>query len=206
MSKSLETLYAGPGLSLPRSGIDKRWDERAAGGDGKIRTPSGLVTRLTPASVERTLADSIAAALTAVRFPPGTGEANLVPHAILGRILYEPGPGVSLPAPTPQRVSSRSRYRTSRKPGDVARASQECTGPRRSDAPPPPGADCGKGARSKSRPTFMGPTFVARLPQACRPLVVVTPVTLPEVSALFVVIIVLCSSSNQRQIHYGLIM
>lgn len=135
-SKSLGSLYAGPGLSLPMSGADSRC-ERAAGGDGRhaLRRPAAEPLSVSPALALATLSLADASNkqtvlarrffLLALHAVAGLGPAKLVPRCKGGRMLYCPGPGVSMAAPAVCRVRSWFRWRTSRKPGDVARASHE---------------------------------------------------------------------------------
>lgn len=125
-SKALGKLYAGPGLSLPMGWADSR-SERARNGDEDfffIICPSSSVVSppLSPtmprfALIVAAAATVAAAAATATavveaRLDFGRGPANVVPHGMLGRTLYAPGPGVSFAVPAARRVSSRSMYRT----------------------------------------------------------------------------------------------
>lgn len=162
-SKSLGKLYAGPGLSPPTSGADIRWDRIG----GRVGQPLFPTTLAHPSLTSALLAAVEIAFVTAVALLHlGGGPANVVPHFIVGRTQYSPGPGVSFPAPAPLRVSSRSRYLTSRKPIPVARSSHECTGPRRSEDGRRPENSSRGGPQSVPWPTCIGPTFVARSPHA----------------------------------------
>lgn len=124
------------------------------------------------------LAKATAEATVVALLHIGRGPANVVPRFISGRTPYCPGPGVYYAPPTVCRVSSRLRFRTPRKPGDVARASHECTGPRRSEVDILPENKWNGGAQSSVCPTCIGPVSGARSPQAWSPCLVLTPLAL----------------------------
>lgn len=182
-SKSLGKAYAGPGLSRPLSGIERRCDGAVDGRD--CRSPPRTIPFFAPlvfsSVAARPLADATKAFTVAalLHLVGRLGPAKLVPRSNGGRMLYCPGPGVSVALHAPFRVRSRFRYRVSRKPGDVARTSRECIGPRRCESGPRRGVGRSHGdAQLPFFPTCIGPVFVATSPHAWSPPRVLTPFNL----------------------------
>ena len=145
-------------------------------GEGLAR-PSNPGARPTP-FVALLFAHAIAEAALLALPQFALGLANFVPRVMLVRTMYSPGPGVFFAVAFSRRMSSRSRYCTSRKPGGIACPSPECTGLRRAESGLRRGVDRPRGEQSRSRLTFPGPVFVATSPQAWRPPLVLTPLTL----------------------------
>lgn len=114
-SKSLGKAYAGPGLSRPLSGIERRCDGAAVDGRDCRSPPRLTIPFFAPlvfsSDATRPLADATKAlTVTALlHLIDRLGPAKLVPRSNGGRMLYCPGPGVSVALQAPFRVRSRFR-------------------------------------------------------------------------------------------------